>query len=397
MSTKYERIARDIRRKMERGELKPGDWLPAEAQLATRYEVNRRTVRRALDVLEQEGRVDRQHGRGTIVKEVAMGDQGVNVLYVGRTSQDYYRELYWAISREAQARDMTLTCFSQEKPTGELQFNGHLQSLADSADGVICESKIWPRLVRHLPADVNVVQVTSFSGEDIEQVEERPTYVLATNQFRASRLATERLVRAGCERIALVCVGWGREIDDVRREVKADHPAYLGYKSMLQRLGREEEWVVGENPGRENDQQGGQEAIGRFLDATEAVPDGFVCQGDFRAAPLLRVLRKRGLEVPGDVSVVGMGNTPWCEMLDPPLTSISLGEEQIARMAVLLAREVAPEYQQVMRMSPKLVERDSAKAAEKGLDELREMRHKAENTTTDAQIHDEPTPYRVRK
>ncbi|UHL65017.1 GntR family transcriptional regulator [Paralcaligenes sp. KSB-10] len=41
----------------------PGDDLPSETQLANRFSVNRHTLRRALDVLVDEGRVVRQQGR----------------------------------------------------------------------------------------------------------------------------------------------------------------------------------------------------------------------------------------------------------------------------------------------------------------------------------------------
>jgi len=44
-----------------------GSYLPSEAQLAERFNVNRHTVRRAIDVLAQEGRVLRHKGRGTCV------------------------------------------------------------------------------------------------------------------------------------------------------------------------------------------------------------------------------------------------------------------------------------------------------------------------------------------
>lgn len=49
------------------GELKPGDQLPSEADLVTRFGVARTTVREALKLLEQDGIVHVQHGRGRFV------------------------------------------------------------------------------------------------------------------------------------------------------------------------------------------------------------------------------------------------------------------------------------------------------------------------------------------
>jgi GntR family phosphonate transport system transcriptional regulator len=49
-----------------------GDFLPSERELAERFEVNRHTVRRAVDELIASGLVDRQHGRGLAVVGLAL-------------------------------------------------------------------------------------------------------------------------------------------------------------------------------------------------------------------------------------------------------------------------------------------------------------------------------------
>jgi DNA-binding FadR family transcriptional regulator len=49
-----ELVARDLRSKIVRGELKDGDSLPAEGELVTRYSVSRPTLREALRILESE-------------------------------------------------------------------------------------------------------------------------------------------------------------------------------------------------------------------------------------------------------------------------------------------------------------------------------------------------------
>ncbi|HSW04940.1 FadR/GntR family transcriptional regulator [Aquabacterium sp.] len=49
-----ELVARDLRSKIVRGELKEGDTLPAEGELVERYSVSRPTLREALRILESE-------------------------------------------------------------------------------------------------------------------------------------------------------------------------------------------------------------------------------------------------------------------------------------------------------------------------------------------------------
>jgi len=56
-----------LRQLIERGGLKGGGRMPPERALASELGVGRRSLRRALEVLEQEGRISRHQGRGTFV------------------------------------------------------------------------------------------------------------------------------------------------------------------------------------------------------------------------------------------------------------------------------------------------------------------------------------------
>src|SRR5579859_4703562 len=67
---------------IERGRLAPGDRLPAERLLASRYGVSRMTLRQALGALEQRGRLVRSQGRygGTFVAEPKLELSGTSAL-----------------------------------------------------------------------------------------------------------------------------------------------------------------------------------------------------------------------------------------------------------------------------------------------------------------------------
>ncbi|MCQ4308988.1 phosphonate metabolism transcriptional regulator PhnF [Pseudomonas stutzeri] len=62
---RYLQLAAQLREELRH--LQPGDQLPGETQLAARFDVNRHTLRRAIDELVSEGRVLRQQGRSTRV------------------------------------------------------------------------------------------------------------------------------------------------------------------------------------------------------------------------------------------------------------------------------------------------------------------------------------------
>lgn len=65
----YRVIARDLRGRITRGEIQPGEALPTETSLATRWDVARMTVRDALDLLESEGLIEGNRPRRVATRE----------------------------------------------------------------------------------------------------------------------------------------------------------------------------------------------------------------------------------------------------------------------------------------------------------------------------------------
>jgi GntR family transcriptional regulator len=64
----YQRIAEDLRKKIESGQLEPGSQLPTEIELRERYDnASRNTVRDAVKWLTSRGLIETRPGRGTFV------------------------------------------------------------------------------------------------------------------------------------------------------------------------------------------------------------------------------------------------------------------------------------------------------------------------------------------
>jgi GntR family transcriptional regulator, phosphonate transport system regulatory protein len=64
----WRRIADELERAIVNGHLRPGMKLPAETDIAARFDVNRHTVRRAIAVLAERGLVRAERGSGTYVE-----------------------------------------------------------------------------------------------------------------------------------------------------------------------------------------------------------------------------------------------------------------------------------------------------------------------------------------
>lgn len=93
----YQRIAEDLRRRVDTGEFRRGHVLPSEAELAASYSASRLTVRRALGILREEGLVDARRGFGWFVAahplEHTLGHLGTIEEQIARTGSTAERNV----------------------------------------------------------------------------------------------------------------------------------------------------------------------------------------------------------------------------------------------------------------------------------------------------------------
>jgi len=65
----YEQIVQQIEETILKGDLTPGDQLPAERELAQHFGVSRTAVREAVKALREKGLVEAYSGRGTFITD----------------------------------------------------------------------------------------------------------------------------------------------------------------------------------------------------------------------------------------------------------------------------------------------------------------------------------------
>lgn len=83
----YRQLEQIVRTEIARGSYRPGDLLPTEYELCTRYDVSRSVVRQALGNLAHDGIVRTERGRGTFVAEPKLHER-----FVQRTT-GFYEDL----------------------------------------------------------------------------------------------------------------------------------------------------------------------------------------------------------------------------------------------------------------------------------------------------------------
>src|SRR5262249_23153174 len=106
------------------------------------------------------------------------------------------------------------------------------------------------------------------------------------------------------------------------------------------------------------DPDGALAAAGEILDRGEAT--AIVCSSDLLALGALRECARRGVSVPGEISVVGFGDSPLARCAAPPLTSIRVSAAEIAaRVTDALRIALAGGESRAIDVGAKLVIRES--------------------------------------
>lgn len=104
-----------------------------------------------------------------------------------------------------------------------------------------------------------------------------------------------------------------------------------------------------------------EEVISAIL-ASGIRPTAVFCFCDVMALPVIRALKAKGFRIPDDIGVLGCDNLEFTEFMDPPLTTIDIGKEEMGVKAaeVLLGRLIRNRKKTVtVNLEPKLIIRSS--------------------------------------
>lgn len=122
----YRQIADHLRTAIAKGRLREGEQLPSEVGLMTHYGVARMTIRNALRVLQDEGLVTAEHGRGVYVR----ARPPVRRLASDRFAQRHRKEGKAAFLAEAEQSEahpaVDMIKVSQASPPAEVAERLHL-------------------------------------------------------------------------------------------------------------------------------------------------------------------------------------------------------------------------------------------------------------------------------
>jgi LacI family transcriptional regulator len=153
---------------------------------------------------------------------------------------------------------------------------------------------------------------------------------VVVDDVEVGRLATQHLIALGHRRIAHIR---GPEFSPAALR-------YRGYQEALRacRIPINKKWVIS---GRFDIESGSEAA--RLLLKLDTPPTAIFAGNDPMAIGALRACREEGVDVPGDVSIVGAGNIEGSHHPNPFLTTMDWPRKELGRTAAALLLKIASE------------------------------------------------------
>lgn len=149
------------------------------------------------------------------------------------------------------------------------------------------------------------------------------------DNFHGARLATQHLIQLGHTRIGMISNGPFEYTAAVARRD--------GYLAALEEAGLPVDPAI-ILPGGFSPESGFQAM--QILLAAEQRPSAVFVASDTVAVGAIKASRAAGVNLPGDMAMVGFDDIPWAAYLTPPLTTVRLPAQEIGRQAAKLLIQI---------------------------------------------------------
>ena len=321
------------------GQLKPGESLPSVRALSGQLGINFQTIRLAYQKLELEGLVSTRQGVGTVVSSLdaiplrfkadRIRTNTIGVI-LPNIANPFYHAFVAGVEEIAAENDMlVMLCCSHDDPGVALQSLRKL--LAREVDGVILASCLVPGLSDREDLDTGKQPVV------FADLPGRSGTSVLMDLENAGYTATRHLLEHGYRRVGLIT--HEQDFGNVL-------PLNAGYHRALTEAGvtPNDEWIIRVGAFDEHSGRVGVEKLLRLA----VPPEAMFCITDRIALGAIRELHSRGLNVPGDIAVVGFNDIPEAACCNPPLTTVAapareLGAESFHKLFLLINGSPLPE------------------------------------------------------
>lgn len=193
------------------------------------------------------------------------------------------------------------------------------------------------RVIEERTFDGILLLATEMAEEDIQLFKRLPVpLVVLDSSFPHEKLDTVIINnREGAWEAVLHLIDRGHaEIGYLQSSVRINNflERYEGYMRALADSGLklDRKYTLQLEPTLE----GAYQDMQRLLQSQPKLPGAFFADNDIIAFGAVKALKEAGYRIPEDISVIGFDDMPFCEMLEPPLTTMRVFKQRMGMMAV---------------------------------------------------------------
>ena len=342
----YHQLAIILEKQIENGTFNRGDFIPSVRKLCQRYEISDITARRAILELTKKGLVSRSAGKGMFVDVKPKKELTVTLIALGLDTKSYWSGAYMffdlvrGITQATLEKNMSLKFVFPKKdvePTLFLKEFIETQKIDGIFIHVLTREDISYEEIKILrKAKIPYVVVKS-------HIPEKKISCVFSDDFKGAAIATEYLISLGHRRIGFIngpldkVVVWQERMGGYKEALKK-------YKIQLDRKLIQENSSVFE--------KNGYESMKKLLQL-KSRPQAVFVAGDGMAVGAYKAIKRKGLRIPEDISIIGYDDADAASWLDPPLTTIrtsffDFGEKSAKLLSDMIAEGDFPEKEAVI-------------------------------------------------
>ncbi len=335
MPAKYQQLASILRSELRQVYRLGNSRLATEAELAQRYHMSRQTVRHALQLLEEEGLIERRQGSGTFIIDPSMA-QDPHLIVIITTFMDDY--IFPTILHDAQtlfsrAGYATMVYATQNQISREREILTAL--LEQKVSAILAEGSktVLPTSNSdlYLQLQARGIPILFLHGS----YSNLPGFpCLLDDNYSGGYLLAQYLIRRGHSLIAGIF-----KSDDMQGPQR-----YHGMINALrdhQASIRDSLYFWYDTADREAMLHGGStEWLDHFIQSRLGQASAVICYNDEIAHFLIRRLIDNGKSVPEDIAVVSFDNSYYCQLGPVPITSLGHKSQRPGRVAASMLLDI---------------------------------------------------------
>lgn len=326
----YLQIANTLRTQIQEGRFKPDQALPGERELSNELKINRRTISKALDILEEEGLVYKIRGSGVFIEKkedfLSFINTDINSKVVALSTPESIENSHavdmikGAISylEEKNIQSLRINYIRASEEKEHITLNRHILS------GIIMYPKPNNEITENIKyfqsLGLPLVVIGNLSGDDFDSVRSKDE--------DGAREAVGHFIKTGHERIIFF------PVDD---KLKLSSKRLSGYEAAMAERGLLPEIIKYDKTSNVSEAISAGYELAMKIFKKKKYPTAILTQNDMLAIGVYKALLNLKIRVPEDVELIGFGNDIEASILFPdrknPISTVAVDRAEIGRKA----------------------------------------------------------------